>query len=113
MGMSGSGKSTLINREFGGFERFDDIGLISPEREKSLWKSLADGKPTVVSDIEFCDAAQRATWEERMGSKVEWICFENEPWKCALNCLYRFLYQNRGRPIEEEIVKIIRLTKTY
>jgi hypothetical protein len=47
----------------------------------------------------FCDPLQRITWENRIGKEVEWVGFENESWKCALNCLYGFLYEKQDRPI--------------
>lgn len=135
VGMSGSGKSTLIREyEQRGYRPLDDIGGHGNWNDHpQTVKALADsGKNVVVSDILFCcttaaDAARvfgmlgiqvpgfhgRADFEQRVGHKIEWVFFENDPWKCAKNCLWRRMHEKRDRKLDFETALILALSSVY
>src|SRR5262249_25491430 len=41
------------------------------------------------------------------------VFFENNPWQCAKNSLYRHFFEKRDRPLLEEIRMIRRLSRVY
>jgi hypothetical protein len=113
-GLPGSGKSTFFARpDFAKFFRCDNIGTNWRTNEEKVCQQLKNGKSAIVSDIEFCNAQKRDKFEMRMGRQVEWVFFENAPWKCALNCLFRYYVKKQNRPLHTEIRKIKRLSQVY
>lgn len=113
VGMPGSGKSELFKSpEYANFEKIDDVLANRELNEPCVRELIHNNKSVLVSDIEFCNAHVREAFEKSIGSQFEWICFENNPWKCAVNCIYRLL-SGHNRNIMEELVKIDRLTQTY
>jgi hypothetical protein len=113
VGMPGSGKSELFkSSEFSGYEKFDDV-LAKREANEELIKVLIHQRKSIlVSDIEFCNDSTRNQFQMRIGSQFHWICFENAPWKCAVNCIYRFTTEQK-REILVELIKIDRLSQAY
>lgn len=113
-GMPGSGKSRLITQYEGrGFVRFDDINKAWRENLASVRELLVTGRDVVVSDIEFCRKNMRKRLEDELGTAVQWVFFENNPYVCARNVLYRAFVEKRDRPWLEELKKIDRLSKEY
>jgi hypothetical protein len=113
VGLPGSGKSTLFeDPSFDRFLKIDDIGKNWPLNEQSIHDAIQQNRSVLVSDIEFCNSHARTEFEKRIGRQFVWICFENAPWKCAINSLHR-VYTGAKRPLGEELVKIIRLSKSY
>ena len=111
--MPGSGKTELFKSpEFASFEKFDDVLANRERNEQRIRELIQADKSVLVSDIEFCDAEWREIFQRNIGREIEWIYFENAPWKCAINCLFRF-YNGHDRPLQEEITKINRLTRKY
>ena len=127
-GMSGSGKSTIIE-DYGrrGFVILDDLGRnpnwkANAEQVKAL---AAAGRDIVVSDLLFCcETAEeareindtfpgRTAFEAWVGQKLDWIYFANDPWSCALNCLWRRMYEKPERSLDFEIGLIERITRFY
>lgn len=121
VGLPGSGKSTYFSRaEFAQFLQKDDIGAAEKHNgkgwqanENDIRAAIKSGQSAIFSDIELCYSGKRNECEARLGTQIEWIYFENEPWKCALNCLYRFYFKNSERPLHTEIRKIKRLSSVY
>jgi len=116
VGLPGSGKSTFFNgMEYAGFIKKDDIGDSGKHgkdwqgNEEEIHSGIKNGPSAIASDIEFCNPYMRNAFEEHIGWRVEWVYFENAPWKCALNCLYRY-YSGQNRPLHTEIRKIKRLS---
>lgn len=118
-GLPGSGKTTLCEEYIGkGFECIDDF------RKENGWcdnickvkKWLSDGKDVVITDIEFCRSERRKEVEEAFdGQEVQWVFFENEPYKCALNVVCRKYEKEdcKNRDVVEELNKIEDLSKCY
>jgi hypothetical protein len=113
IGMPGCGKTELFNSaEFDGFTKFDDA-LANREINERNIRSLIQGNGSIlVSDIEFCNDSVRDEFQKRIGAQCDWICFENAPWKCAVNCIQRFT-KHQNREILVELIKIDRLSQTY
>src|SRR4051812_40203654 len=89
-GMPGSGKSTLMNQyQQNGYERFDDFNKDWGGNLSRLKAAVAQGKNAMLSDIEFCREDMRLKLERDLGSPVQWIFFENNPYQCAKNVLFR------------------------
>ena len=61
------------------------------------------GKKVAISDIMFCERSWRERLERELGLPVSWIFTENDPWQCAKNCLFRFVFQRPHRPLQSEI----------
>jgi hypothetical protein len=107
-GLPGSGKSTFFARpDFAEFFQRDDIGTNWRHNERRVCEELKNGKSAIVSDIEFCNEQKRNDFEKKMERKVEWVFFENAPWRCALNCLFRYYVQYNSR-IDPFTVKFVR-----
>lgn len=113
-GLPGSGKSTLL-RELvaAGFVAYDDFGERWDEHTAQARADLASGKSVVVSEINFCQREWRTRVEDAIGQPVEWIFFANDPWQCAVNCLYRLMVQLDERPIMEMLQEIAKLSPSY
>lgn len=113
-GLPGSGKSRLM-REFQakGYRLYDDINEDWDARIARLRAEVRQGMDAAVSDILFCDEAWREKLERELGSPVQWIFFENQPWQCSKNCLYRFLFEDHDRSLQRAIVLITQLTVVY
>ncbi len=113
VGMPGSGKSELFKSpEYADFERLDDVLANREQNERHIRALIQQQKSILVSDIEFCNKGVRDEFQQRIGAQLEWICFENAPWKCATNCIYRYITR-RDREVLVELVKIDRLTQIY
>lgn len=113
VGMAGSGKSGVIEEYVAqGWKNYDDV-FVDNYRQVPEARAMAEaGEKVIISDVEFCDPARRSEIEQ-LGIKVdEWLFFENNPWQCAKNCLFRYLYQKR-RELMNELSAIRRLTKVY
>ncbi|MGE0536650.1 MAG: hypothetical protein AB7O68_16890 [Pirellulales bacterium] len=113
VGMAGSGKSGMIKEYVAqGWKKYDDIFVDNYRQVRDARAMSEAGEKVIISDVEFCDPVRRFEIEQ-LGIKVdEWIFFENNPWQCAKNCLYRYLYE-KDRRIEEELRAIRRLTRIY
>lgn len=113
-GLPGSGKSKLMDELHAqGYSRYNDINR---DWDGDLPKARIDahqGKNVAISDIMFCQECWRRRLEHELGLSVQWIFFENNPWQCAKNCLYRFMFEKRHRPLQEEIEKICELSARY
>jgi hypothetical protein len=114
VGMPGSGKSGLIESYVSnGHVKFDDFNKDWDGNLNKVQKLVEEGKNIVVSDIEFCLEDLRHTFERVIGGQVQWVFFENNPYQCVKNVLYRHFVEKKPRPWAEEIQKIERLSKTY
>jgi hypothetical protein len=107
VGMPGSGKTEMFfkSEKYAEFERFDDVLANQERNEQRICELIETDKSVLVSDIEFCDAEWREIFQRNIGKEIEWIFFENAPWKCAVNCLFRY-FNGHDRPLQEEIRKI-------
>ena len=72
-----------------------------------------EGKNIVMADIMFCVERWRSRLERELSLPVQWIFFENNPWQCARNCLYRFMYQNPQERLKFQIRAIRELSAVY
>jgi predicted ATPase len=113
-GLPGSGKSGLMDElKLNGYARYNDINR---DWDADFPKAKADakaGRSVAICDIMFCDQEWREKLERDLGEPVRWIFFENDPWQCAKNCLFRFMFQKNYRPLQNEIQKILELSKIY
>jgi predicted kinase len=108
-GLPGSGKTTLLDL----FDRmqvhvFDDINRDWGRGIEAVKDRLSRGQSVVVSDIFFCQKRWRTAFEDAVGMKAQWICFENNPEKARKNATKR----NR-RCLDRELDFIEKLTKTF
>jgi hypothetical protein len=55
----------------------------------------------------------RKRFNNDIGDKVEWRYFQNDPFRCGCNVLFRRFIEGNPRPWREEIEKIGRLRKVY
>jgi len=111
--MPGSGKTTLFeSAEYADYAKFDNVLAGWELKEQRIRELIHEDRSVLVSDIEFCNADIREKFQQRIGRQFDWICFENAPWKCATNCIYRYITQ-RDRDVLVELVKIDRLTLVY
>jgi hypothetical protein len=114
VGLPGSGKSSLM-REYidKGYAGYDDFGEHWDEHLSLALDSLARGVPVVVSEINFCRADWRERIEAALGQPIEWIFFANDPWQCAVNCLFRLMVQLDDRPLMDMLQEIAVLSPLY
>lgn len=113
-GLPGSGKTTLLlkfNQQ--GYHGIDDINKDWSEGINQLRQDLQRNAGVVVTDIIFCDPAWRQRLEAELGMPVRWVFFANSPWRCALNCCSRFMWQAPDRPVLRELKKIWLLSRRY
>lgn len=113
-GLPGSGKTVLIKDLVQhGYSSFDDINTDWCGRLPRARTEARTGRDLVVSDIMFCDESWRKRLETELGIAVQWIFFENNPWQCAKNSLFRFMFEKPDRPLQNEIRKIQELSRIY
>lgn len=113
-GLPGSGKSGLMKGlQHQGYSCYDDINRIWRGNLSMARSEAQRGQNLVVSDIMFCEESWRKRLETELGVPVHWIFFENNPWQCAKNSLYRFMFEKPDRPLQEEIGKIQALSRNY
>ena len=113
-GLPGSGKSALLHELQGqGYARIDDINRDWASGIASLRGMAQHEGRVAVCDIVFCDRYWRRRFEIELGVPVRWSCMENAPWRCAINCLCRFIFEERHRPVFRELKKICRLSLRY
>lgn len=113
-GLPGSGKSALMDYfQNAGYSRYDDINRDWNENLRRAKTEAQTGKNLVISDTMFCKDEWRVRLESELGTVVQWVFFENNPWQCAKNCLYRFMYEKRHRPLQDEVNNILSLSPTY
>jgi GTPase SAR1 family protein len=116
VGLPGSGKSRLIELYVSnGYEKFDDFYKEPDGNQKKIKELIGKdkNKNIVVSDIEFCQTDLRHKFEADIGAQIQWVSFENDPYQCAKNVLYRYFVEKKPRPWGVEMEKIERLSKTY
>ncbi len=115
-GLPGSGKSTLMNElQKQGYSPYDNINVDWNGNLPRARTEAHQGKDVAISDIMFCKESMRRRLERELELTVQWISFENIPWQCARNCLYRFMFANRDKPrsLDFEIGKIIELSPVF
>jgi predicted ATPase len=113
-GLPGSGKSRLMDKyQLQGFSRYNDINKNWLNNLSRVQAELQQGRNVAISDIVFCRASRREQLEKELGVSIQWIFFENNPWQCAQNCLYRFLSKKPYRPILRELWKLAVLAIQY
>lgn len=114
VGLPGSGKSSLM-REYidKGYAGYDDFGEHWDEHVALALDNLARGTPVVVSEINFCRTDWRVRMEAALGQPIEWIFFANDPWQCAVNCLFRLMVQLDERPLMDMLQEIAVLSPLY
>ena len=113
-GLPGSGKSRLMDDlSSRGYSRYDDINRNWGGNLPKARSEVRQGKRVAISDIMFCEEKWRKLLEQELGIAIQWIFFENNPWQCAKNCLFRFAYSKPTRPLQDEIQKIRELHRVY
>jgi hypothetical protein len=114
VGLPGSGKTALI-QEFSarGFECFDDMNRDWERNTVRMLDLINQKRDIACSDIMFCTRFFRRRLKRTLRVRLHWIFFENNPWQCAKNSLYRYIFQERDRPLLEEIQMIRRLSQVY
>jgi predicted ATPase len=113
-GLPGSGKSRLMDEWAAkGYSRYDDINMDWDANMAKLRAEAAQGRDAVVSDVLFCDETWRQKLERELDSPVQWVFFENQPWRCAKNCLFRFMFEDPNRSLQEMIINISQLAAVY
>lgn len=131
VGLSGSGKSTVIaGYAARGFVVLDDVGTAGDWRANAdkVRQHADEGRDVVVSDILFCCATAEAVslcpqikttfsgreeFERWVGHPFSWVFFENDPWRCAKNCLRRKMGGRLDRNLDFEVTLILILNRVY
>jgi hypothetical protein len=106
--LPGSGKSRMIqSMERDGFKSRDDMNRDWKASMQEIRQWLQGGERIVISDIEFCRRNLRERLQgELAGVGVDWVFFENAPYKCMRNVLYRFFIEGVNRPWQQELNNI-------
>lgn len=113
-GLPGSGKSNLTKQlRDEGFAIFNDINRDWNSNLPNARAAAQGGRDVVISDIMFCHESWRERLERELVVVVEWTFFANDPWQCAKNCLFRFMFEKPYRPLQQEIQKIQELSPVY
>lgn len=116
-GLPGSGKSTLLRSYSAqGFHSFDDFNSDEGWTRNSVETRRLSrlGRNVVLSDIEFCREETRRELERALRVEVEWIFFENNPYFCSLNCVYRRVVESdAGNRVSWLIEKVLELSQVY
>ncbi len=92
---------------------FDDINENWDGNLPQARAEVQQGKCVAISDIMFCHSEWRTKLENEMGVKIQWIFTENNALQCVKNCLFRFAFQKKDRPIRDEIKHIRSFSKVY
>jgi hypothetical protein len=114
-GLPGCGKSTLTDQYVrNGYECFDNFNQNWDANMARAKDALRRGENVLVTDIEFCGAGKRQQFESQVGSPVQWVFFENDPYQCAKNVLHRaFVERRHVDDWTDEMQKIKRLSEKY
>ncbi len=113
-GLPGSGKSRLMDElQSEGYSRYNDINRDWNANLPKARAEVQQERCVAISDIMFCDQSWRQRLERELAARVQWIFFDNNPWQCAKNCLFRFAFQKSHRRLQEEIQKIRELSAGY
>ena len=123
-GLPGCGKTTYVEKLAAevGAEKFDDFkanayndspAFQSARRFNELITRLVRGESCIVADIDFCRSDARIEAEQEIKgripkAKVEWHCFENDPFKCRRNVL-----QRNSNSVQQELSNINRYSPVY
>lgn len=103
-GLAGSGKSHVLRATGArGACRIDDFNVDWQGNLRHLREAVGAGTDVVLADIMFCDPVWRQRLEDEAGRPVTWLFFENRPWRCAWNCLRRFVRERPRRPLWWEL----------
>jgi hypothetical protein len=114
VGLPGSGKTDLIKEfEAQGYQCFDDMNKNWQRSTLRMLRLISQQRAVACSDIMFCTRLYRQRLERTLRVPIRWIFFENNPWQCAKNSLYRHFFEKRDRPLLEEIKMIRRLSRVY
>ena len=114
VGLPGSGKTRLIQEfEARGYHCFDDMNVDWQYNTARMLQLIHERRNIACSDIMFCTRFFRRRLERTLGVPLRWIFFENSPWQCAKNCLYRHCFELHDRPLQEEVRMIRRLSRLY
>jgi hypothetical protein len=114
VGLPGSGKTRLIQEfEARDYQCFDDMNRNWEGSTARMLQLINEQRDIACSDIMFCTRFYRRRLKRTLGVPIHWIFFENSPWQCAKNCLYRQIFEERDRPLLEEIRMIRRLSRLY
>jgi hypothetical protein len=114
VGLPGSGKSGLLDElARGGYTLFEDITRDWNGDLPRARSHAREGRNVAITDLMFCYESWRSRLEHELALPVQWIFFENNPWQCAKNCLYRFMFQKPHRPLRFEVVMIRKLSLVY
>jgi ABC-type dipeptide/oligopeptide/nickel transport system ATPase component len=114
VGLPGSGKSALMRGLVAnGFRMHDDIFEQEEQSIAAAREDIAAGQSIVVSDIVLCRAEERARLATLLDVPIEWQYFANDPWQCAVNCLYRTMVELDDRPLLDMLHQIALLSPHY
>jgi hypothetical protein len=109
VGLSGSGKSHLMNT-FGtaGYLRFDDInngiGGDAGSKLDTIKELTRSRTKVVVSDVLFCKPDWHFGLEKFLSVPIHWVCFENNPDRCKMNCVIRSTKISRNLQLEFQLI---------
>ena len=113
-GLPGSGKSTLMRGMAAeGYLVLDDMREDWDGAVERLRAVLAEGGRVVASDVMFCEASWRAQLALAAGREPVWLSFANDPWQCAVNCLFRLMVERDDRPLMDMLHLIAELSPAY
>lgn len=114
VGLPGSGKSGLMDElERSGYTLYENITQDWNGNLPRARSHAREGKNVAITDLMFCDESWRSRLERELGLPVQWIFFENNPWQCAKNCLYRCMFQQPDARLKSQVLLIRQLSAVY